>query len=95
MTALFVIGFVLGVMMSFTVMYKDRIREENERVKARRLRRFYRLDCPECGLDVESFGETLHEGIILIKRCDHCDTISNWVIKENIPLPVKRPLNVD
>lgn len=54
--------------------------------------------CPSCHEELFSNGETLHNGEILIKRCNACHTVSNWHLAiAPVPLLLNRPLknNVD
>lgn len=49
--------------------------------------------CPSCRAELFTGGETLHDGEILIKRCNACHTVSNWhLAMYPVPVLLNRPL---
>lgn len=83
------IGFFLGGMAGVASGISAML---DEKPKKRRFTRQRFFRCNECGLDLTRGGESLHEGKITIKRCDHCGSISNWLKHEGEYIPVIRPL---
>lgn len=52
-----------------------------------------RIFCPKCNNELVENGELLHDGNIVIKRCNECETISNWYFDTPVPLLIKRPID--
>lgn len=83
--SMFILGFFAGLVEKWNI-------RVTKKIKTMR-RRDPHFCCPSCGLDLRYYSESLHDGVISIKKCDHCDTISNWKLSDDHPpLPVKRPI---